>query len=51
MCLEKVDADVDALDHVQEVGLEDEGFAWVVEHPRRVLQLLEIMQSLPNRVL
>lgn len=43
VCLEKVDADVDALEHVQEVRLQNERVARVVEHPGRVLQFLEII--------
>ena len=45
MGLQVIDADVDALDHVEEVCLQDEGLPGVVEHPCGMFELLEILQS------
>lgn len=39
-----IDANVDWFHHVQKVALENEGFPWMIEHPRRWFQLLEVFQ-------
>ena len=44
MAFEKVEANVDAFDHVQEIVLENERFSRMVEHPRCLFELLEIFE-------
>jgi hypothetical protein len=48
MCFQVVYADVDTLDHVQEVGLQDKRFSGMVEHARSMFKLLEVLQTCVN---
>lgn len=45
MCLQVLDAYIDTFDHVQEISLQHKRFPGVIQHPRRMLELLEILQS------
>jgi len=42
----KGNADIDTLDHVQKVGLENEGLAGMIEHSSRLIKLLKVRQVL-----
>lgn len=42
MIFHKGNADMDSLDHVQKVGLEDEGLAGMVEDSGRLVELLKV---------
>jgi len=42
----KGNANIDTLDHVQKVGLENEGLAGMIEHSSRLIKLLKVRQVL-----
>ena len=46
MISHKGNADIDTLDHVQKVGLENEGFAGMIEHSSGTIELLKVRQVL-----
>ena len=46
MISHKGNANIDTLDHVQKVGLENEGLAGMIEHSSRLIKLLKVRQVL-----
>ena len=46
MISHKGNADIDMLDHVQKVGLENKGFAGMIEHSSGTIELLKVRQVL-----
>lgn len=50
MCFEVFYAHIDSFNHVEELRLENQGVAWVVEHTSSVLELLEVPKPLVDSV-
>jgi len=44
VCLEIINAYIHPFDHIQKVCSQNEGSAWMVEHARRMLELLKVFQ-------